>query len=93
LSGPRRHPASDKPKTKADPAKGSTPRSAEETNADPAKPFKQLTRTKAAPTVKQHLAGIRMLIDWLTSGGILSFNPAASVRGPKYSVKRGKTPG
>ncbi len=33
-----------------------------------------------------------MLFDWLTSGGIIDFNPAASVRGPKYSVKRGKTP-
>ena len=54
--------------------------------------IEQLTRSKAAPTVKQHLAAIGMLFDWLTSGGILPFNPAASVRGPKYSVKRGKTP-
>jgi integrase/recombinase XerD len=54
--------------------------------------IEQLTRSKAAPTVKQHLAAIAMLFDWLTSGGILPFNPAASVRGPKYSVKRGKTP-
>jgi len=52
----------------------------------------QLTHTKAAPTVKQHLAAISMLFDWLTSGGILPFNPAASVRGPKHTVKRGKTP-
>ena len=54
--------------------------------------IEQLTRTKAAPTVKQHLAAISMLLDWLTSGGILPFNPAASVRGPKHVVKRGKTP-
>jgi integrase/recombinase XerD len=54
--------------------------------------IEQLTRSKAAPTVKQHLAAIGMLFDWLTSGGILPFNPAASVRGPKCSVKRGKTP-
>jgi integrase/recombinase XerD len=33
-----------------------------------------------------------MLLGWLTSGGILPFNPAASVRGPKHVVKRGKTP-
>jgi integrase/recombinase XerD len=33
-----------------------------------------------------------MLFDWLTSGGIIDFNPAASVRGPKHVVKRGKTP-
>jgi integrase/recombinase XerD len=52
----------------------------------------QLTRSKAAPTVKQHLAAIGMLCDWLTTGGILPFNPAASVRGPKHVVKRGKTP-
>ncbi len=51
-----------------------------------------LTQAKAAPTVKQHLAAIGMLLDWLTSGGILPFNPAASVRGPKHVVKRGKTP-
>jgi integrase/recombinase XerD len=44
------------------------------------------------PTVKQHLAAIRMVFDWLTTGGIITFNPAASVRGPKYSTKRGKTP-
>jgi site-specific recombinase XerD len=52
----------------------------------------QLTREKSAPTVKQHLAAIRMLFDWLTTGGVLPFNPASSVRGPKFSVKRGKTP-
>src|ERR1700724_1383150 len=44
------------------------------------------------PTVKQHLAAIRQLFAYLTSGGILEANPAASVRGPKYVVKRGKTP-
>jgi site-specific recombinase XerC len=33
-----------------------------------------------------------MLLDWLPSGGILPFNPAASVRGPKHINKRGKTP-
>lgn len=54
--------------------------------------IEKLTRSKAAPTVKQHLAAIGMLFDWLTSGGIIQFNPAASVRGPKHVVKRGKTP-
>jgi site-specific recombinase XerD len=44
------------------------------------------------PTVKQHLAAIRMLFDFLVLGQILPMNPAASVRGPKYVVKRGKTP-
>ena len=46
----------------------------------------------ARPTVKQHLAAIRKLFDWLVTGQVLPVNPAASVRGPTYSVKRGKTP-
>jgi site-specific recombinase XerD len=46
----------------------------------------------AAPTVKQHLAAIRMLFDWLVIGQVIPMNPASSVRGPKYVVKRGKTP-
>jgi site-specific recombinase XerD len=44
------------------------------------------------PTVKQHLAAIRMLFDWMVTGGILATNPAHAVRGPKHVVKRGKTP-
>jgi site-specific recombinase XerD len=47
---------------------------------------------RAAPTVKQHLAAIRMLFDFLVTGQIVPMNPAASVRGPKYVVHRGKTP-
>jgi site-specific recombinase XerD len=46
----------------------------------------------AKPTVKQHLAAIRMLFDWMVTGGVLPFNPAASVRGPRFVVKKGKTP-
>jgi integrase/recombinase XerD len=46
----------------------------------------------AKPTVKQNLAAIRVMLDYLVSGGILGVNPASSVRGPKYSIKRGKTP-
>jgi integrase/recombinase XerD len=46
----------------------------------------------AAPTVKQHLAAVRMLFDFLVTGQVIPMNPAASVRGPKYVVKRGKTP-
>lgn len=44
------------------------------------------------PTVKQHLAAIRMCMDWLVVGQIIPMNPASSVRGPKYVIKRGKTP-
>ena len=43
------------------------------------------------PTVKQHLAAIRMLFDWLVVGQIVATNPAHSVRGPKHVVKTGKT--
>ena len=46
----------------------------------------------APPSVKQHLAAIRMLFDWLVVGQILPSNPASSVRGPRYSTKKGKTP-
>lgn len=44
------------------------------------------------PTVKLHLAAIRMLCDYLVVGQVLPMNPAASVRGPKHIVKKGKTP-
>jgi site-specific recombinase XerD len=54
--------------------------------------IEQLGTKISKPTVKQHLAAIRQLFDYLTTGGILNVNPAASVRGPKYVVKRGKTP-
>jgi site-specific recombinase XerD len=49
-------------------------------------------RAAAKPTVKQHLAAIRMLFDWLIVGQILAINPAHAVRGPKHVVNRGKTP-
>jgi len=52
----------------------------------------ELGRAKSAPTVKQALAAIRMLFDWLVVGQVLPMNPAASVRGPSHVVKRGKTP-
>jgi site-specific recombinase XerD len=42
------------------------------------------------PTVKQHLAAIRMLFDWLVTGQVIPQNPAHAVRGPRYSVKKGK---
>ena len=48
--------------------------------------------TSAAPTVKQHLAAIRMLFDFLVIGQVILMNPASSVRGPKHVVRRGKTP-
>jgi site-specific recombinase XerD len=44
------------------------------------------------PTVKQWLAAVRMLFDWLVVGQVMAVNPAAAVRGPKYVVRTGKTP-
>ena len=46
----------------------------------------------AAPSVKLRLAGIRMLFGWLVVGQVIPANPASAVRGPKHSVKKGKTP-
>ncbi len=50
------------------------------------------TREHSAPTVKQQLAAIRHLFDWLVMGQIVPLNPAASVRGPAHSARKGKTP-
>lgn len=46
---------------------------------------------RSAPTVKQHLAAVRMLFGWLVVGQVVPHNPAAAVRGPKYSMATGKT--
>lgn len=52
------------------------------------------THPGSPPTVGQHLAAIRMLFDWLVTGQVVPFNPAASVRGPKHGTvnNAGKTP-
>lgn len=52
----------------------------------------QLQGRLSAPSVKQHLAALRVLFDWLVVGQIVPFNPASSVRGPRHSVRKGKTP-
>ncbi len=54
--------------------------------------IEQLGRERSAATVKQRLAAVRHLFDWLVTGQIVPVNPASSVRGPSHSVKRGKTP-
>lgn len=46
----------------------------------------------SAPGVKQQLAAVRMLFDWLITGQVVPSNPASAVRGPKHVVKTGKTP-
>jgi integrase/recombinase XerD len=52
----------------------------------------ELATGHATPTVKQHLASLRMLFDWLILGQIIEANPAAAVRAAKHVVKKGKTP-
>ncbi|MEO8883226.1 MAG: site-specific integrase [Devosia sp.] len=50
------------------------------------------TRERAAPSVKQQLAAVRHLFDWLVTGQVMPTNPAGSVRGPSHIVRQGKTP-
>jgi integrase/recombinase XerD len=49
------------------------------------------TKPLSKPTVKQHLAALRMLGDYLVTGQVIAANPFGPVRGPKYVVKTGKT--
>ena len=52
----------------------------------------ELQEKHGAPGVKQQLAAVRMLFDWLITGQVVPTNPAAAVRGPKHVVTTGKTP-
>lgn len=54
--------------------------------------IEQLQGRLSAPSVKQHLAALRVLFDWLVVGQVIPMNPASSVRGPRHSVRKGKTP-
>ncbi len=49
-------------------------------------------REHSKPTVKQRLAGLRMLFDWMVVGQVFAVNPAHAVRGPKHTQRKGKTP-
>jgi site-specific recombinase XerD len=53
--------------------------------------IEELGKLRKAPTVKQHLACIRMLFDWLVTGQVVPSNPAHAVRGPRHSVMKGAT--
>ena len=52
----------------------------------------QLQEKHGAAGMKQQLAAVRMLFDWLVIGQVVPMNPAAAVRGPKLVVNTGKTP-
>jgi site-specific recombinase XerD len=50
------------------------------------------THELAAPSVKQRLAALRHLFDWLVNGQVVPVNPAHTVRGPRHVVTSGQTP-
>src|SRR6478672_6373125 len=52
----------------------------------------QLQENHGAAGVKQQLAAVRMMFNWLVTGQVAPVNPAAAVRGPTLVVKTGKTP-
>jgi site-specific recombinase XerD len=54
--------------------------------------IEQLGKEMSPPSVKQHLACIRMQFDWLVTGQVMPSNPAYSVRGPRHSVSKGVRP-
>lgn len=51
-----------------------------------------ITGRLSRPSTKQQLAALRMLFDWLVVGQVIATNPAAPVRGPRHTVRKGKTP-
>jgi hypothetical protein len=50
------------------------------------------TRELASPSVKQRLAALRHLFDWLVNGQVVPINPGHTVRGPRRVVTSGQTP-
>jgi site-specific recombinase XerD len=50
------------------------------------------TRELSAPSVKQRLAALRHLFDFLVIGQVVPINPAHTVRGPRHVVICGQTP-
>jgi site-specific recombinase XerD len=54
--------------------------------------IQKLQDSPAKPSIKQHIATIRMLFDWLVTGQAIPTNPAHAVRGTKHMVSKGKAP-
>lgn len=54
--------------------------------------IEELGQSLAIASVKQNLAALRMLFDWLMIRQVCSHNPCHAVRGPKLKVTTGKTP-
>jgi len=49
-------------------------------------------KTMSPPSVKQHLAALRVLFNWLVVKQVLPTNPALFVKGPRFSRQIGITP-
>ena len=49
-------------------------------------------RELSPPSIKQHLAALRMLFNWMVVGQVIPTNPALFVKGPKFSRQTGITP-
>jgi site-specific recombinase XerC len=54
--------------------------------------IEEARRELAAPSVKQRLAALRHLFDWLVNGQVVPINPAHTARGPRHIVTTGQTP-
>lgn len=65
---------------------------------DQVKPFmlaayrEELQKRYHVRSVKQHLSALRRLFDQMVIDQVIPMNPAATVRGPKFSAKQGVTP-
>ncbi|MGC4026169.1 MAG: tyrosine-type recombinase/integrase [Mesorhizobium sp.] len=51
-----------------------------------------ISKRYSVSSVKQKLAAVKMLFDWLVTGQIIPTNPANSVKSPRQSIQKGKTP-
>ena len=54
--------------------------------------IEELVARYEPPTVKQRLAAIRSLFNWMIVRQVMEINPAAAVRGPTHVVTKGRTP-
>ena len=49
--------------------------------------WKTLQKRLAAPSVKRHLAAIRMLFDWLVVGRVIAVNPAKGSEHSEWNIE------
>lgn len=54
--------------------------------------FEKLRRAISIASLKLHASGLRHWLDYLTEKGVISHNPALSLRTPRLVVDEGKTP-